>query len=241
MSQEQVPELSLIVPAYNEAENLLILLPRLQQQLRGIDYELIVVNNASVDHSAKVLNNFSPTMPKLIAVNEPLLGYGRAVLTGLAAARGKNLAVIRSDNQEKPEDLAMMYSYFKEHGLDFCKAVRRSRRGEQLRRLPISYIYNFLFRRLFELKITDINAVPKIFSRVFYEQAKLESTDWFIDAEMVIKASQMNFKIGEVWIDYLPRLKGRSSVRLAHIYQFLKNMFIWHQRMRDDNLISKNE
>src|SRR3989344_4904121 len=159
-----VPELSLIVPAYNEAENLSILLPKLQQQLQALDYELIVVNNASTDNSRTILENLAKTMPELVVVSEPKLGYGRAVLTGLAAARGKNLAVIRSDNQEKPEDLVAMYKYFKENNLDFCKAVRRSRRSEQWIRLPISYVYNFLFRRLFGLKTTDINAVPKIFT-----------------------------------------------------------------------------
>lgn len=239
--ERRIPELSLIIPAYNEAENLLILLPKLQQQLHGLDYEIIVVNNASTDNSAMVLENFLKIIPELKVVVEPILGYGRAVLTGLASARGKNLAVIRSDNQEKPEDLVAMYAYFKENHLDFCKAVRRSRRGEQWIRLPISHIYNFLFSQLFGLRMTDINAVPKIFTRAFFEQTYLESTDWFIDAEMVIKASQMHFKIGEVRIDYLPRLKGRSSVRPVHIYQFLRNMFAWHKRIRAGHLIAKYE
>ncbi len=96
---------SIIIPEYNEAENLAILLPELNEVMKGIDCEFIVVNNASTDNSQQLLEKLKLIIPKLIISTEPVLGYGRAVLTGLKKSTGNYLGIIRSDNQEKPDDL----------------------------------------------------------------------------------------------------------------------------------------
>jgi glycosyltransferase involved in cell wall biosynthesis len=232
-------EFSVIVPAHNEAENLKILLPKIQKILNGLDYELIVVDNVSTDATRRVLEEFKLSIPRLSIALEPTLGYGRAVLAGLRIASGEYLGIIRSDNQEKPEDLLEMYRDCRRQKFHFYKAIRKSRLNDGLKRIIISRIYNFLFRVLFNIKTKDINAAPKIFSREFYQAANLESSDWFIDAEMVIKADRLGYEIGEKEIEYLPRLKGKSTVRLAHIFQFLKNMLIWHKRLHDGHFLGK--
>ena len=230
---------SIIVPARNEAENLNILLPRLAKALASFDCEIIVVDNGSTDDSITTVAELKKSVPNLRLVSEPVAGYGRAVLKGLRNAKGEVLAVIRADNQEKPEDLAMMCDLFLKQKLDLLKAVRRSRVNDGLRRIVISKIYNALFQMIFNSRIKDINATPKIFTRAFYERASLESLDWFIDAEIVIKAEYFKCAIGEVEIEYLPRLKGRSNVRWAHLYQFLANMVRWGIRRNYGKLLEK--
>jgi len=230
---------SIIVPARNESENLKILLPRLQKALASFDCEIIVVDNGSTDDSAATITEFKKRDTNLRLVSEPIAGYGRAVLTGLRNARGEILAIIRADNQERPEDLAMMCGLFLKQKLDLLKAIRKSRVSEGLRRIVISKVYNTLFQTMFHSRIRDINATPKIFTRAFYEHASLESLDWFIDAEIVIKAEYFNCAISEVEIEYLPRLKGRSNVRPAHIYQFLVNMIRWGIRRKHGKLLEK--
>ncbi len=225
-------DLSVVIPAHNESENLKILLPKLKNALSGLNCELVIVDNASTDNSREVLAEFQKTIPNLVLISEPKLGYGHAVLAGLAAARGDFLGIIRSDNQEDPQDLLKMYQVCRKESLHFYKAIRKSRINDGLKRIVISRIFNFLFRILFGFKAVDINAAPKIFSREFYKRARLESTDWFIDAELVIKAAKLGYTIGEMPIEYLPRLKGKSTVRLVHIWQFLKNMIIWYGRIQ---------
>ncbi len=117
--------------------------------------------------------------------------------------------------------------FCQKNNLHFCKAVRKSRISEGLKRVIISRIYNSLFKILFGIKARDINATPKIFSRDYFNAAHLESKDWFIDAEMVIKAARLGYPISEIVIEYRPRLKGKSSVRTLHILQFLRNMLVW--------------
>ena len=148
-------------------------------------------------------------------------------MKGLQESSGNIVGIIRADNQEKPEDLVSMFRLFVQNKWDFGKAIRKSRKDDGLKRMLISLFFNTSFRILFGLKVKDINATPKIFTRKLMNELKLESKDWFIDAEIVIKAVRAEAKIGEVEIEYLPRLKGKSSVRFRHIIQFIKNMLIW--------------
>ncbi len=234
-------EFSVIVPEHNEAENLTILLPRLYLELSKlpVSFEIVLVDNASTDRSAQVIAEFQKTMPELRLVLEPKLGYGRAVLLGLKEARGVTLGIMRSDNQEKVEDLALMYLSLTKEKKDLYKAIRRTRTNDGLKRVVVSIVYNTLFKILFNLKSRDLNATPKVFTRQFYESVHLVSEDWFIDPEIVIKAERLGYSVGETYIEYLPRLSGTSNVRFRHILEFLMNMIKWHIRLRYGKLLER--
>lgn len=241
LGKERAVVFSVVVPAHNEAENLQILLPRLYATLSGmgVGFELIIVDNASTDATPSVLAAFQHSMPELVQVEEPQLGYGRAVLTGLRAAHGAYIGINRSDNQEKPEDLARMFFALRTEDVSFYKGVRTHRLNDGWMRVVVSLVYNTLFKILFGLRSRDLNATPKIFTRAFYEAAHLESNDWFIDAEMVIKAEKLGFSVREMAIEYLPRLKGKSSVRPRHVFEFLGNMIKWRKRLRHGTFLEK--
>lgn len=225
-------DFSVILPAHNESENLKVLLPKLCRALAGFNSEIIVVDNSSSDNTGDVARLLAEKCAiKIRVIDEPKLGYGRAILTGLKIAQGDYLGIMQSDNQIKVEDLVGLYLSCRTGGYRFYKAVRRSRVNDGLKRIIISKIYNILFRIFFGVTTRDVNAMPKIFARQFYNEAALESKDWFIDAEMVIKADQLGCKIGEGEIEFLPRLGGKSSVRWVHIFQFLRNMVIWHRKL----------
>ena len=233
--------LSVVVPAYNESENLQILLPRLHSALAplGRSVEIIIVNNASTDSTDDVINGFKKEMPEVRLVHESQLGYGRAVLAGLKETRGTYIGIIRSDNQEKSEDLYSMFVVLKDSKLDIYKAIRGHRINDGALRVVVSFFYNTLFKIFFGLKSRDLNATPKIFTHAFYDKAHLESKDWFLDAEIVIKAEKMGYTVGQMEIEYLPRLKGKSSVRPRHVFEFLNNMLQWHSRMVHGKLLEE--
>ena len=230
---------SIVIPAHNESENLKILLPQLKTALQSIEHEVVIVDNASTDDSGEILRAFQTKMPELIVVKEPTLGYGRAVIAGLKNAKGDVIGIIRSDNQEKPEDLVKMYEDFHNSGFDLYKAIRKHRIRDGLMRVIISKIYNLLFRFLFHTKIKDINACPKILKRELHEKLNIESNDSFIDSEIIIKTLGLGYKIGETKIDYLPRLRGKSTVKPATVYEFLKNMLTWRNRIKNEKFLAK--
>ncbi len=226
--------LSVVIPAHNEAENLRVLLPELDNALQHISAEMVVVNNASTDATARMLAGLQRELPRLMVVEEPTRGYGRAVLAGLRQVRGETIAIIRGDGQEKPIDVARMYAFHRAEGHDVSKGVRSTRAHDGLRRIAVSWFFNTLFRQVFEVPFRDINAAPKFFSRRFYEQARLESLDWFLDAEIMLKAAALHCKIGEMGIEYLPRRSGKSTVRFRHIVEFVRNIAQWRARKTHD-------
>ncbi len=219
---------SVIVPAYNESENLKLLIPRLDKALSflGREYEIIVVDNASADDTKTALESLSQNFSAARGIFEPKKGFGNAVLAGLNSARGDILGYIHADNQMEPSDLVRIYRKLTEDHLDVCKATRLDRH-DGFTRWIVTKVYNFLFKIMFGVNIRDINGSPKLFTKEFFRRAGLDSRDWFIDPEIVIKAKRLNAKIGEVEIHTAPRQHGVSQVKFKTIFEFLKNMFYY--------------
>lgn len=221
-------DFSIILPAYNEAGNL----PLLLRDLKGafdplsISYEMIVVDNGSIDDTQEVLNSLRAEIPQLRSVVWPNKGFGWCVLQGFAAARGEVLGFMDADKQIEPRYIAEIYQQLKRDGLDFCKAVRVSRADGRVRR-AVSRIYNLVFRLVFGVNAKDINGKPKVFTRELYQRLNLVSRDWFLDAEIMIKIRKERCALGEVPISFLAREGGKSEMRLATIFEFIKNIIYW--------------
>lgn len=218
-------DFSVIIPAYNEADNLRVLLPKLDAALKtlGKTYEIIVVDNASTDTTQAVLQALSAEQPAVRSIYEKEKGFGNALLAGFKSAQGQVIGYIHADNQMESDDLIKIYEKLTRDGLKVCKATRLDRHDGAVRWV-ISKCYNLLFRLMFGVKLLDINGSPKLFTRDFYNQAQLESRDWFIDPEIVIKAQKLGVPMGEVGIHTKPRPHGASQVRFQTLFEFFKNM-----------------
>ena len=220
------PKLSIVVPSHNESGNLKRLVPELTKALSvlGDEYEVIVVDNASTDDTKSTVEALSKQFSHVRSVFEPEKGFGRALLSGLRAGKGEVLGYIHADNQMSPEEVVRIYEKLIAEKLDVCKA-RRINRSDGVTRFIISRVYNLLFRLMFRVTLKDINGSPKLFTRRFFNEAHIESVDWFIDPEIIIKAKRMNARLGELDIHTFRRESGVSQVRLKTIFEFFKNMF----------------
>jgi hypothetical protein len=76
---------------------------------------------------------------------------------------------------------------------------------------------------LFRIETLGINCKPKIFKRELFEKLNLESKDWFIDAEIMIKATRLNVRYIDYPIRFKERLEGESNVRIMTAFEFLFN------------------
>lgn len=218
--------LSIVIPAYNEGRHLDAVVRRLHETIRANEpfTEIVIVNNGSADNTQQVAEGLAASLPDVRVVtvhkNE---GYGHGILTGLIAANGEVLGWVHADDQTRPEDLVRIYQTMRERGYDACKAVR-IQRHESRWRIIQSSLYNTLFRLMFRVPHRDINGTPKLLSRDLYNKLQLESKDWFIDPEMVLKAHQENARIGEVEMVWQTRGSGVSKVRLTTMMQFIRRM-----------------
>ena len=219
--------LSLVVPFYNEEKSIREVVRGLFDTFErsSIDYELILVNNGSTDKTPQILEDLAREKPDTIKVVHVSInqGYGWGIINGLKRVSGEYIGFMDGDGQIKSSDVLKVYSKLVDENLDLC-LTKRVAREDGLARKFISYCYNFIFRFLFSLNAKDINATPKIMRREIYEKLDLVSKGWFLDAEVVIKCTRMNCKIGEASVTFHKRKAGKSYVNFCAILEFLKNM-----------------
>ncbi len=221
------PILSIVIPFFNEADNVSAVVGSLIAKLvkADITHEILLVDNGSTDATrerAQAVVKAHATAR--IVVVERNHGYGGGVLAGLCRARGRYLGFITGDGQVMPEAVLEVYRHLTESRLDFCKAVRQVR-SDGWQRAALSRWGNRLFCWCFPmLRTYDINGSPKLFTRSMYERLQPTSTDWFLDAEIVIKAHLLRAAIGEVPVESPARASGESHVRWTTVVEFLRNL-----------------
>jgi glycosyltransferase involved in cell wall biosynthesis len=225
------PDLSVVVLCYRSGDAARSYAARLGKVLldAGIDnYQLVLVGNyvaGSGDTTPDVVRELAAGDPRIVCSAVEKQGMmGWDMRSGLSLATGEHLAVIDGDGQVLVEDLVRIYRLLREQGLDLAKTYR-TRRGDGLKRKLFSLVFNGLFHLLFPgLPARDINAKPKILTRLAYERLDLQSDDWFIDAEILIQARRLGFRIGEMETEFLGLTGRRSFIKMASVVEFLYNL-----------------
>ncbi|HEY0557774.1 MAG TPA: glycosyltransferase [Thermoanaerobaculia bacterium] len=231
------PELSVVVLCYRSGGEARSYAAGIGQVLTeaGIgDYQLVLVGNfvaGSSDPTPDVVRELASGDPRIVCSAVEKRGMmGWDLRSGLALATGDCLAIIDGDGQVLVGDLVRIYRLLREQGLDLAKTYR-SRRGDGLKRKLFSLVFNGLFHLLFPgLSVQDVNAKPKILTRPAYERLRLQSDDWFIDAEIMIQARRLGFRIGEIETEFLGLTGRRSFVRMSAVVEFLGNLVRYRLR-----------
>ncbi|MCX5849208.1 MAG: glycosyltransferase family 2 protein [Deltaproteobacteria bacterium] len=193
-------------------------------------WELVLVGNyddGASDETPALVNELAANDPRIRAVTLPKKGMmGWDARTGMDMARGKYLCIVDGDEQIPAEDIIRVYQKIRTDNLDFVLPYREKRHDGFIRILN-SKIYNIFAKILFPcIKVKDINAKPKIFTKMAYEKLNLTSDDWFIDAEIVIKSSKLGLKIGQVPTEFKENEYRRSFVTLDTVMEFIKNLIM---------------
>lgn len=219
------PELSLVLPFYNEEGNVENVLESISAEFRKskINYEIIAVNNGSWDKTQEIIRKLSKRNKNIKKVDvKKNLGYGYGILTGLRHAKGSYVGYGWGDGQIPAEAFPAVFKKLKRNGLDICKVKRLTR--ESFARKVQSKFYNGLMLLMFSINLKDVNGCPKIMKREVYKSLDLQSRDWFLDPELIIKAKRKKYKISEVPVISRKRLEGKSKVDFKTPFEFLKNM-----------------
>lgn len=217
--------------SYNEAKSLPAIIERLIETtsaLADVRCHWLIINNGSTDATETVAQDlekkYSNVSHCTIAVNQ---GYGYGVRTGLAGLAGDIVGYMWGDNQFDAKIVAdMIGELAKNNQLELIKTYRAKRYDGSWRKI-ISRFYQIIFRILYWRKIRDINAGPKLMRRaLFVKILPLKSNDWFIDAEIMIKATRQlkPEQMIEVPMNFYPRQFGKSNVRWRTCFEFLFNL-----------------
>jgi glycosyltransferase involved in cell wall biosynthesis len=211
------PAISLVLPAYNEADNIeRAVRDAAAAGARAGSYQVVVVDDGSRDATGGKLAALEAEMgPRLRVVrHERNRGYGAALRSGFAAADGDLVFYTDSDNQFDLSELAGALPLMREW--DAVLGYRIARKDAR-RRLVTSWVFNRLSCAVFGLSVRDLNCSFKLLRRDVLRALPLASDDFFIDTEMVVRLHRGGFRYVERGVTHLPRLAGRSTVRLSDI------------------------
>ncbi|WP_197743459.1 glycosyltransferase family 2 protein [Desulfosarcina ovata] len=144
------PEVSLIIPVYNEADNIGSLLLEIKERYPG--FELIVVNDGSTDDTVQVANKSGATV-----YSHPYnIGNGAAVKTGIRVATGKILLFMDADGQHRPEDIGRILSFFPDY--DMVVGSRDSKGQASFPRAIGNKVYNWLASYVTKFNVKDLTS-----------------------------------------------------------------------------------
>lgn len=224
----KAPELSLTIPCYNEESSIGETAPALVRAFEeaGVALELVLVDNGSTDNTNEVLDeliaNGLPATKVSIATNT---GYSPGIIRGLEACTAPIIGFVHADGQVAPADVVMVYRLMERREERVLAKVRRRFREDSPRRKIVSIIYNGLMQVMFGwLGAIDINGSPKMFSRKTFQKMRLQSTDWFLDPEIILKAKRLGIRTIEIDVEGLARAGGASHVRRQTMFEFLGNI-----------------
>ncbi len=238
-------DISVVILCYKEGKTAEDFIHLVEHSLaeRKLSYELVLVGNyfahekesPAVKENSRILNAFAAKDPRVIVVEkEKHGGFGWDMRAGLDAATGKTIALIDGDGQIPAEDIVRVYDILSIGGYDCVKAFR-IRRGDGSWRGSISFGYNFLIKILFpNVYSGDVNGKPKIFTREALSRLHLTSSDWFIDAEILIQGSYMGFKFAEISSVFNEMTHRKSYIKFGAIFESIKNIVIYRlTRMKE--------
>lgn len=200
---------SLIIPCYNEAENLPLLISRCKALVENPLCEVILVDNGSTDSTPMVLNSlliteYSGIRSIRVEKNQ---GYGFGILSGLKAAKGNILGWTHADLQTNPLDFLQALTFFEKGHKIFVKGKRYGRKfSDVIFTIGMSLFETFLLRKF----LWDINAQPTVFSRHFFETWKNSPHDFSLDLYAYYTAKRAGLKVFRFPVQFGKRAYGVS-------------------------------
>jgi len=207
------PYLSVVIPVFNEEDNLEELGRRLLATLSqdGRPFEIIFVDDGSTDRSWEILAALHERHPQIIRAVQFHRNFGQhpAVFAGLAAARGQIVVTLDADLQNPPEEIPKLVAKIEE-GYDAVGGWREERQDSWLRRLP-SRLVNFIMRRVTGVPLRDYGCMLRAYRREVVDSInRCHESSSFIPALANLYAR----RVTEIPVAHAPRIAGVSKYNL---------------------------
>src|ERR1700716_1615212 len=219
------PDVSILVPAKDEAENLPLFMELAQEALGSAPqrYEVIVIDDGSVDDTWAVLQRLTAQYPFLKAVRHGVRrGIADALRTGYLHSRGGVLVFYPADLQYKPEDIPRLVAPILAGESDIVTGYKEGKDEKGF----VSGIFNRMSRSLFKVTVRDLNSV-KAYRREVMDTLP-NRPDWH--RYMVVMAAASGFTVSEVPVPLYPRHAGQSKFGIGRIPVGLLDMLaVWFE------------
>lgn len=208
-------DLSVVIPALDEGENLAIILPQLRETVAalGLTAEVLIVTTRKDDRARQAA---SQNDAEIVLQPEP--GYGRALIAGFARSRGDYVLTMDADASHPP---AFVESLWKSrHNADVTIASRYVRGGRarmSATRYALSRVLNSFFSMGLDVPIRDLSSGFRLYKRSVLREQTYTATDFDILQQIIMTAYAQGWLVQEVPFTYEPREHGSSHARVARV------------------------
>lgn len=217
--------ISVTIPVYNEEGNLGPLCEALVPVLDslGIPWEIVLVNDASTDGTARVLDTLAARDPRLKVIHfRRNAGQTAAMMAGFEHARGDIIVPMDADLQNDPRDIPLLLEQLN-GGFDVCSGWRKDRHDHSLRRILPSRIANWLISKVSGVHLHDYGCSLKAYRRDVIKGVRLYGE---MHRFIPIYAYWLGAKVTEVPVRHHARVAGKSAYGLERIFKVLLDLVV---------------
>jgi glycosyltransferase involved in cell wall biosynthesis len=233
--------LSVILPAHNEEEAIATTVHEVIDTLSAwmLDFEVIVVDDGSLDRTGVILDTIATTHPCLKIIHHPVnQGYGAALVSGFEAVSKKLAFFMDSDGQFDIHDLERFVPHVEKY--DAVLGYRVDRQDTWMRKVN-AWGWKILVGMVFGVYVRDIDCAFKLYPASFFREYKLETRGAMINTEILYKFTRAGYTYTQIGVRHLPRRGGRATgAKPAVILRAFRELFIyalkWH---REEKLLEK--
>ena len=216
---------SIVLPSYNESGYIAEMVARTLAagELRPDPFEVIVVDNASTDDTAAIVDGIAAADARVRLIRHTVNRlYAASCLTGTRAARGDRIFVLDSDGQHSPEDI-WRFDAELAGGYDVVFGWRQERH-ETRQRILLSKVLLWLPRAYTGFPLHDINCGIRGYTRVYAEQLEIRHLLNLVNPELYVRARTGGFRIGEVAVIQEKRKAGSSSQEFSRAWTVFRQV-----------------
>ena len=235
--------ISACFPAYNDGGTIasIVVTSILTLQQITDDFEIIIGNDHSSDHTGEILDEWAKQYPSLRVIHHPKnLGYGGNLRAIFAQASKDWVVYTDGDAQYDVRELALLIPAITPQ-IDIVNGYKISR-NDPFHRVIIGRVYHHIMQLMFGFPIQDVDCDFRLIRRKCFDAVTLESRDGTLPVEMVKKFHDAGFKFAEVPVHHFHRVYGRSQFfnlrRLLRVVKDITKLWIklvWHKKRQAIN------
>lgn len=216
--------LSIVLPIYNEARSIPELFQEMQEAVKGLDYEILAINDGSKDNSFDVLADYAQKDSRIKVINfRRNYGQTAAINAGIRHAVGDIIVLMDSDLENRPSDIPFMIARLNE-GYDVVSGWRKNRwQGQYLTRKLPSLLANKLISAVSSVHLHDYGCTLKVYrSSVLSEVQLYGQMHRFIP----VYCKWQGGKVAEMPVNYQPRKYGKSNYGISRTSKVILDLIL---------------
>lgn len=215
-------KLSVVIPVFEEEENIKPMMKALKSALKGIGFEAIFVDDGSSDGTVDNILKLKEENIRLLVFARNF-GQTSAMAAGISAANGEYIATLDGDLQNDPADIPLMMKKLEAENLDVVVGRRQKRKdGFLLRKIP-SKVANMLIRKVSKVRVRDYGCTLKVFKSEIAKDLDLYGE---LHRFIPILADIRGAKIAEVDVKHHPRQFGKSKYGLSRTFRVASDLML---------------